>query len=277
MMAIRSSIRDRSVKTFKQYLQEQVRVERMGEPEEGTKAGHRIVTHHFTVHHPNLAGGKTHLSVEHHPEYKTAWMNAWGNLDNANKLGVSSMRHVIKAIKKHIPDVEELKGVRTTGARGNKTTFRERLQTIRVKKLDEAWHKSMPKPAWNREGGHTDIYKNPTHAEMKELSGHGNAVGAFLHGNDMYAFHRFDALHHDVAKHLKLDNTAIPLSVFHDRHEASAIVTDHSRNTHWHHSPVVHDAIVHHPHMKKLYKGNVDVDYYDSAIHGKWHEKGFDP
>jgi hypothetical protein len=135
----------------------------------------------------------------------------------------------------------------------------------------------MPAPSWGM-GVSTDVYKNPGHSQLsrstlkfKPIDETGN-TRVFLHGNDAYTFNPNHALHHDVQTHLGLDDSRIPLSIYHNHKDAEIEVTDNSKRTKWHHSPEVRAAILNHPWIKKTFPGEKNVSYYDEAIDGPWHE-----
>ena len=139
----------------------------------------------------------------------------------------------------------------------------------------EAFHSTMPGPQWGFGAAQppTDVYKNPGHSELRKSTTKDGHVRVFLHGKDAYTFSPNHALHYNVQKHLGLDDNRMSLSVFHNHKDASIRITDDTKGTKWHHSPDAKSAILNHPWIKKTFKGNKDIDYYDEDIVGPWHKE----
>jgi hypothetical protein len=124
----------------------------------------------------------------------------------------------------------------------------------------------------NRSNSTSEIFKNPSRQELHDssykdkldgrLTGH-KEVGLWLHGKDMYSFNRMGVLHAEAKHHIDFkDSGDHPLSlyVYHHGKEASAVVTDASRNTSWHHNPETRDYVLNHPQLKKHFKNKVNPD-----------------
>jgi hypothetical protein len=138
--------------------------------------------------------------------------------------------------------------------------------------IEEAWDRHIPASSWhlNKDKSPVDVYKNPSRKELHHNSRDGESR-VWLHGEHAYNWHPDRALHSHVKDHMKLDNKAVPLHMYHDKKEAHIVVTDASRHGDHHHSPDVKDHIKNHPWIKRHFD-HVHVSYYDDAIHGAWHK-----
>jgi len=130
----------------------------------------------------------------------------------------------------------------------------------------------------NHRGEETMIYENPSQERLAKISKGMECARAFIKGNKVYVFDA-NALHQTVREKSSLDlKDAISVVLWGQGGNIAAVqVTDNTRNTKWHHSKELKDAILAVPYIQHR-SSKVDreseefVSYYDDAIVGPWHE-----
>lgn len=122
-------------------------------------------------------------------------------------------------------------------------------------------------------GKQCTVFKNPSSKEYKEAQNGDDSVRAFLVGEDILIWNTYEALHQEVREHCKLDKNAISLVLYGNfRSEVVCEVTDNMRSSVWMHNPEIVDEICQHPMLRRMFRGQPEISYFDEAIVGNWRD-----
>ncbi|RLI47197.1 hypothetical protein DRO61_08180, partial [Candidatus Bathyarchaeota archaeon] len=144
------------------------------------------------------------------------------------------------------------------------------------KVISESWYKAFK----NRENKTVDVFMNPSKKDLKRESGGYNNIRGFIHGNNLFVWNGHKSIHDEVANNIQTNQKeAIPVMLYINKDGSinGIRVTDFSKRGNWFRNPNTKDAIL----KNKYIRMNIDkqsmkdedfIDYFDSAIVGKWED-----
>lgn len=122
---------------------------------------------------------------------------------------------------------------------------------------------------WKRSNPDTEVFINPSKKELKEILGNGDNFAAILPDDrDFIAFNSL-TLHQSVREQLKLNKNIITVRCYLWNTDIDITVTDGTKNTIWHHNPMIENMIRGNRYIQKTFT-NIEINYYDEAIVGDW-------